>query len=66
MTNDTTWNVWQGGIQEILINSLSNSEELKVRQAEYINRLVENHDQQSEIYWESAYTNNPLFSFYTQ
>jgi tetratricopeptide (TPR) repeat protein len=42
MTNDTLWNIWQDGIQDILINSLSNSEELKVRQAEYINRLVEN------------------------
>jgi tetratricopeptide (TPR) repeat protein len=41
MTNDTLWNIWQNGIQDILINSLSNSEELKVRQAEYINRLVE-------------------------
>jgi len=40
MTNDTLWNIWQGGIQDILINSLSNSEELKVRQAEYINKLV--------------------------
>lgn len=40
MTNDTLWNVWQAGIQDILINSLSNSEELKVRQAEYINKLV--------------------------
>jgi len=41
MTNDTTWNIWQDGIQDILINSLSNSEELKVRQAEYIKKLVE-------------------------
>jgi len=41
MTNDTLWNIWQDGIQDILISSLSNSQELKVRQAEYINRLVE-------------------------
>jgi len=41
MTNDTIWNIWQDGIQDILIYSLSNSEELKVRQAEYIKRLVE-------------------------
>ena len=41
MTNDTLWNIWQDGIQDILINSLSNSEELKVRQAENINKLVE-------------------------
>jgi tetratricopeptide (TPR) repeat protein len=40
MTNDTIWNIWQDGIQDILITSLSNSEELKVRQAESINNLV--------------------------
>jgi TolB-like protein len=40
LTNDTIWNVWQDGIQDILIASLSNSEELKVRQAESINNLV--------------------------
>jgi tetratricopeptide (TPR) repeat protein len=40
MTNDTLWNVWQDGIQDNLITSLSNSEELKVRQAESINNLV--------------------------
>jgi hypothetical protein len=32
LTNDTTWNVWQKPIQEILTNSLTNSEELTVRQ----------------------------------
>ncbi len=36
MTNDTIWNVWQDGIQDNLITSLSNSEELKVRQTESI------------------------------
>ena len=41
MTNDTTWNIWQDGIQTNLITSLSNSEELKVRQAESINILLE-------------------------
>jgi TolB-like protein/Tfp pilus assembly protein PilF len=40
MTNDTTWNVWQDGIQNLLITSLSNSEELKVRQTESINSLL--------------------------
>ncbi len=40
MTNDTTWNVWQDGIQDILISTLSNSEELKIRQAESIKNLV--------------------------
>jgi len=43
MTNDTSWNVWQEGIQDMLIASLSNSqEELKVRQAESINDLIQN------------------------
>ena len=41
MTNDTIWNVWQDGIQDILINSLSGSEELKVRQTESIIRLIQ-------------------------
>jgi tetratricopeptide (TPR) repeat protein len=42
MTNDTIWNVWQEGIQDILINSFSNSEELRPRQAQFINDLVNN------------------------
>jgi tetratricopeptide (TPR) repeat protein/TolB-like protein len=42
MTNDTSWNVWQNSIQDMLITNLSNaSEELKVRQVESINRLVQ-------------------------
>lgn len=41
MTNDTVWNVWQDGIQDMLITSLSNSEELKVRQIESINNLIQ-------------------------
>ena len=41
LTNDTTWNVWQNGIQDILVSYLSNSpEELKVRQTESINNLI--------------------------
>jgi tetratricopeptide (TPR) repeat protein len=41
MTNDTTWNIWQDGIQFSLITSLSNySDELKVNQAELINNLL--------------------------
>ena len=38
MTGDQGWDIWQDGIQDILINSLS--EEIKVRQAESINRLI--------------------------
>jgi tetratricopeptide (TPR) repeat protein len=43
MTNDSTWNVWQEGIQDILVTYLSNSpEELKVRQTESVNDLILN------------------------
>ncbi|MGD0753617.1 MAG: hypothetical protein ABR927_01040 [Bacteroidales bacterium] len=42
MTNDTIWNVWQDGIQVNLITSLSSySDELKVRQIESINNLLQ-------------------------
>ena len=42
MTNDTTWNIWQDGIQMKLISSLSNAnnKELKIRQKENINTLL--------------------------
>jgi len=42
MTNDTIWNVWQDGIQDMLITYLSNSpEELKVKQPEAISNLIQ-------------------------
>jgi tetratricopeptide (TPR) repeat protein len=41
MTNDTIWDVWQDGIQNELITSLSNSEEIKVRQTETINSVLQ-------------------------
>ncbi|MCX6255096.1 MAG: tetratricopeptide repeat protein [Bacteroidia bacterium] len=41
MTNDTVKNDWQNWIQDILITSLSNSEELKVRQSESINTYIQ-------------------------
>jgi TolB-like protein len=41
MTNDTIWNVWQDGIQQDFISSLSNADELKVRQKETINTLLQ-------------------------
>jgi tetratricopeptide (TPR) repeat protein len=44
MTNDTIWNVWQDGLQDILITSLSNSEELRVRQMESIQSLIKSRD----------------------
>jgi tetratricopeptide (TPR) repeat protein len=42
MTNDTIWNIWQDGIQNNIIAFLSNVEELKVRQIESINLLLQN------------------------
>ncbi|HEY3390704.1 MAG TPA: helix-turn-helix domain-containing protein, partial [Prolixibacteraceae bacterium] len=41
MTNDTTWIIWQEGIQECLITSLSNNKELKVRNKESVNALLQ-------------------------
>jgi tetratricopeptide (TPR) repeat protein len=41
MTNDTTWNIWQAGIQNELIAFLTNSEEIKVRQTETINSVLQ-------------------------
>ncbi len=40
MTNDTTMNVWQDGIQFNLIASLSNSADLRVKQTEAVNDLL--------------------------
>ncbi|HBE43219.1 MAG TPA: hypothetical protein DDW27_18860 [Bacteroidales bacterium] len=42
LTNDSTWNIWQGGIQDNLITTLSNSSDLKVRHKESVNRLIQN------------------------
>jgi tetratricopeptide (TPR) repeat protein len=44
MTNDTSKNFWQVMVQDNLINSLSNSEEIKVRQTESIINLLENNN----------------------
>ncbi|MCU0377373.1 MAG: tetratricopeptide repeat protein [Bacteroidales bacterium] len=41
MTNDTIWDVWQDGIQNELITTLSSSEELNVRLAESIAGLIQ-------------------------
>ncbi len=40
LTGDTIWNIWQEGIQNELIGSLTNSEELKVTQTETVNSLL--------------------------
>lgn len=41
MTNNTKWDVWQGGLQNNLIYMLTNSEEIKVRQTETVNSLLQ-------------------------
>ncbi len=40
LTGDTLFNLWQGGMQNLLITSLSNSQELSVRQFETMSSLV--------------------------
>jgi tetratricopeptide (TPR) repeat protein len=42
ITNDTTRNSWQRWIQYNLINSLSNTEELNIRQTESVDYLIQN------------------------
>ncbi len=42
LTNDSTWNIWQDGIQDNLITTLSNSPDLKIRHKESVNRLLQN------------------------
>jgi len=41
MTNDTTLNIWRDAIQQSLISSLSNTGELRVRQKDNINTLLQ-------------------------
>lgn len=41
MTNDEKWDIWQVGLQTNLIYKLTNSEEIKVRQTETINSLLQ-------------------------
>ncbi len=40
VTGDSLYNLWEGGIQNLLITSLSNSEQLSVRQFETMNSLL--------------------------
>jgi len=40
LTIDTLFNIWQQGLQNLLIASLSNSEELSVRQAQPVNDIL--------------------------
>jgi len=41
MTNDSTLNFWQESIQQVLISALSNNKELKIRQKELVNSLLQ-------------------------
>jgi tetratricopeptide (TPR) repeat protein/AraC-like DNA-binding protein len=41
MTNDTKWDVWQIGLQTNLIYKLTNSGEIRVRQTETVNGLLQ-------------------------
>ncbi len=41
LTQDTIWNIWQDGIQQSLITSLSNTRELNVRQKESVNAFFQ-------------------------
>jgi AraC-like DNA-binding protein/tetratricopeptide (TPR) repeat protein len=41
MTHDTLWNMWQEGIQEYLISTFSNNKELKIKNKESVNALLQ-------------------------
>ncbi|HDZ42272.1 MAG TPA: hypothetical protein ENH59_11435 [Bacteroidetes bacterium] len=41
ITNDARWNIWQTAIQTDLITSLSQSQELRVKQKESVNKLIQ-------------------------
>jgi len=41
MTNDKNLNVWQEGVQNEIITTLTNSDELRIRQTETINSLIQ-------------------------
>jgi tetratricopeptide (TPR) repeat protein len=40
LSGDTLYNIWQGGFQNLLINSLSNSKEISVRQPEIMFNIL--------------------------
>ncbi len=42
LSGDSTYNVWQGGLQNLLITTLSNSEELSVRRYHAVNEVIDN------------------------
>ncbi len=40
LTNDSLLNIWRNGVQDNLITALSNSQDLKVRNREFVNRML--------------------------
>lgn len=42
LSGDTLYNIWQGGFQNLLITTLSNSEELSVRKYQAVNDVLNN------------------------
>jgi len=42
LSGDTLYNIWQGGFQNLLITTLSNSEELTVRKYQAVNNVLDN------------------------
>lgn len=42
LSGDTLYNIWQGGFQNLLISTLSNSEELAVRKYQAVNDVLNN------------------------
>ena len=58
MTNDTLWNIWQNGIQEILTTSLANTEELKIRQTESVNNLIQDNGQTNQASFSPSFASN--------
>ena len=45
LTSDTLYNIWQKGLQNLLITSLSNSGELSVRQVESMDKIFKDSEQ---------------------
>ncbi|KPL14586.1 MAG: hypothetical protein AMS26_10200 [Bacteroides sp. SM23_62] len=41
LSGDTVYNIWQGGLQNLLITTLSNSEELLVRQHQAVHHVIQ-------------------------
>jgi tetratricopeptide (TPR) repeat protein len=59
MTNDTTWNIWQQVIQDNINTFLSeNPEDIKVRQPELINTVLQNKDSYNSNSFANSFANS--------